>query len=94
MRGKTYLQVLVWAGILLLCLGAAAYAHTTFATITGTVSDPTGAVVPNATVTATNTETGIKTTAKSNEAGIYTIAQLNEGPTRFRPRRQGSRRWW
>lgn len=64
---------------ILLALAGAVYAQTIFATITGTITDPTGAVVPNATVTATNMETGIKTTTKSNEAGIYTIAQLNQG---------------
>jgi hypothetical protein len=58
---------------------AAAYSQTTFATITGTVQDATGAVVPKATVTATNTETNIKTSTTLNEAGNYTLAQLREG---------------
>jgi len=65
------------AALLLFC--AAANGQTTFATITGTVTDPTGAVVPGATVTATNTLTNIKTTATSNEAGNYTLSQLKEG---------------
>src|SRR5215813_11351157 len=56
-----------------------AYSQTTFATITGTVQDATGAVVPKATVTATNTETNIKTSTTLNEAGNYTLAQLREG---------------
>jgi hypothetical protein len=60
-------------------LADTANAQTTSATITGTVTDPTGAVVSNATVTATNVATGIVTAAKSNEAGAYTIAQLKEG---------------
>lgn len=63
-----------------LCLfTGAAFSQTTFATITGTVTDPTGAVVPAATVTATNTLTNIKTTAQSNEAGNFMISQLKEG---------------
>ena len=53
--------------------------QTTFASITGAVTDSTGAVVPNATVTATNVQTNIKTSVKCNEAGNYTIAQLKEG---------------
>jgi hypothetical protein len=57
----------------------AARSQTTFASITGTVMDGTGAVVPGATVTAVNVATGIKTSVRSNEAGNYTIAQLNEG---------------
>ena len=54
-------------------------AQTTFASITGTVLDATGSAVPNVTVTATNTQTGVKTKSVSNEAGNYTIPQLIEG---------------
>ena len=64
---------------LLLSVAAPLTAQTTFATITGTVTDATGAVIPNVTVTARNVATGIETTTKSNEAGIYTLAQLKEG---------------
>jgi len=72
-------RVLFCVGWLLLALAGAAYSQTTFASITGTVTDATGAVVPLATVTATNIETNIKTTARSNAEGNYTIAQLKEG---------------
>ena len=64
---------------LLLVIARAAHSQTIFATITGTVTDATGAVVPNVSLTATNKLTGIKTATKSNEAGIFTLAQLNEG---------------
>ena len=47
--------------------------------ITGVVTDPSGAVVVGATVTAQNTETGVATTAQTNEAGIYTIHFLPIG---------------
>ena len=66
-------------GVLLLLYSASAWGQTTFASITGTVTDATGAFVPNAKVTATNTETNIATSAVSNDAGNYTIAQLNQG---------------
>jgi hypothetical protein len=65
------------AGAVLFC--SAAYSQTTFATITGTVTDSTGAVVPNVQVTATNVETNIKTESKSNDSGVFTIPQLKEG---------------
>lgn len=55
------------------------YAQTTFATITGTVTDPTGAVVPNITVTATHRATNTESSTTSNDAGVFTIAQLKEG---------------
>ena len=48
-------------------------------TITGTVSDSTGAVVNDATVTANNAATGIATERKTSSAGIYTISPLPVG---------------
>ena len=49
-------------------------------TITGTVTDPAGAVVPNAKVTATNLETNeVRETTTSGE-GSYTLPELKAGP--------------
>ena len=48
-------------------------------TITGTVTDPAGAVVPNAAITITNTETGRTREAISNNYGIYTATELGIG---------------
>jgi hypothetical protein len=47
--------------------------------INGTVFDPNGAVVPNATVVARNVATGIETTRQSTEAGLYVISPLPPG---------------
>jgi len=47
--------------------------------IEGTVKDSTGAVIPNATVIATNTGTNIATTRISSSAGFYTITPLPPG---------------
>jgi hypothetical protein len=63
----------------LMAAAISADAQTTFATITGVVQDASGAAAPNVVVTATNVNTGVKTTTKSNEAGTYTVAQLIEG---------------
>src|SRR5215831_9272213 len=49
------------------------------ATLTGTVADATGAVLPGVTITATNTATGVVASAVSNEAGAYTILSLLPG---------------
>ena len=54
-------------------------AQTNRATITGTVTDATGAVVPGATVTATNTGTNVATKAVSNQDGIYVVPNLFPG---------------
>ncbi|HTD21960.1 MAG TPA: TonB-dependent receptor [Terriglobales bacterium] len=45
--------------------------------ITGTVTDPSGAVLTNATVTATEAEKGIKRTASPNSTGQYRLAGLS-----------------
>ncbi|MGA9669669.1 MAG: carboxypeptidase-like regulatory domain-containing protein [Terracidiphilus sp.] len=52
----------------------------TSAAIHGSVTDTTGAVVPNAKVTALNTATGISTVTNSNNSGLYTLPTLQIGP--------------
>ncbi len=64
-------------------------AQTTFATITGTITDSTGAAVPNVNVTATHLATNTKTSTESNEAGVYTLPQLKEGSYTVRARGAG-----
>ncbi len=54
-------------------------AQTTTGNITGTVTDPTGAIITGATATARNTGTGIETQATTNDAGVYTIRFLPIG---------------
>ena len=54
-------------------------AQTTFSAITGLVTDPNGAVVPDATVTATLVDSNYTYTARSNEVGYYNLGQLLEG---------------
>src|SRR5512132_754002 len=54
------------------------------ASIGGTVSDPTGALIPGVEVTATNVNTGISTTQITNEAGAYTLPSLQPGVYRLR----------
>src|SRR6266571_341552 len=53
--------------------------QTNNATLGGTVSDASGALIPGATITAKNTGTGIVSTALSNEAGAYQFASLQTG---------------
>jgi hypothetical protein len=51
----------------------------TTSSLTGTVTDPTGAVVAGAAVTVKHTETGQEFTAKTNEDGVFTIPSLATG---------------
>jgi hypothetical protein len=48
-------------------------------TIRGVITDPTGAVVPGATVVATNGGTQLRNTGQTTEAGVYTISPLAAG---------------
>ncbi|HWB86972.1 MAG TPA: TonB-dependent receptor [Bryobacteraceae bacterium] len=48
-------------------------------TIQGTVTDPSGAVIPGATVVAANVATGVKTTRETTAAGVYSITPLTPG---------------
>src|SRR5439155_13083234 len=72
---KRLAQVLVC----LLTLVAIAKAQGTGATIQGLVTDAKRAVIPEASVTATNTETNVQRTAITGEAGIYVIPNLPPG---------------
>jgi len=56
-----------------------AAAQTVTGSLTGQITDPTGAVIPNATVTAINVETGVKTPVTTNKDGIYTVRFLPIG---------------
>ncbi|HUS10694.1 MAG TPA: carboxypeptidase-like regulatory domain-containing protein, partial [Pyrinomonadaceae bacterium] len=49
------------------------------ASVQGTVSDATGALVPDATVTLTSQETGRKQEAKTSGEGFYRLSELSPG---------------
>ncbi|HKF46679.1 MAG TPA: TonB-dependent receptor [Terracidiphilus sp.] len=60
--------------VALACIGARAQANSS---ITGIITDQSGAVVPNATITVTDAATGIERTTVSTGTGLYEIAGLN-----------------
>ena len=59
------------------------------AQITGSVSDSTGAVVPDAQVTATQTETSFTRTAVTGVDGTYVLPNLIVGPYQLQVVRSG-----
>ena len=59
------------------------------ATLTGTVSDPMGAVIAGAKITATQTATGIKRDAVSNDDGLYVFSNLAPGDYELQIEAQG-----
>ena len=61
------------------CLGSIANAQATNAQMSGKVVDPTGAVVPNATIDVKNTGTGLDRTVSSSASGEYVLPSLPVG---------------
>ena len=62
-----------------LMTGVVAHAQVTGATVSGTVTDPSGGVIANAAVSATNTATAVVRETTSDSAGLYTIPNLVPG---------------
>ncbi len=62
-----------------LLLASLPLAAQNFGEITGTVADPSGAVIAGASITITNEATGVARTAETNEAGSYDVPFINPG---------------
>ncbi len=77
----TKLKSSLIVSVLLLILPVVCFAQTTSSTsaVTGTVSDPTGAVVAGATVTLVDTKTSQERTTTTNDRGVYLFAQVPPG---------------
>src|SRR2546426_4100670 len=71
------------AGTCMLILAGLAAAQQYYGTLTGTITDPSGAVLPNVRVTATNLNKGSITTVVSNDEGIYRLINLTPDPYRL-----------
>ena len=74
-------RMLRFAAIVLVILASAgaAYSQAVNATLLGTVTDATGAVVPNAKITITETQTGVIHTTQTNESGNWIVPNLPPG---------------
>jgi hypothetical protein len=70
-------------------VATAAFAQSERGTITGTIVDTSGAVVPGARVTVTNTLTNVSSATVSTESGTYTAASLPVGEYRVRVEKAG-----
>ena len=65
--------------LIFLLLLAPAYGQKITGTISGSVTDPSGAVVPDATITITNTETGLLRTTTTNTEGEFSAPDMPAG---------------
>ena len=67
------------AACVVLCCSLAAHSQVLYGTLTGNVTDNSGAVIPNASVKAVNTLTGIVREEKSTTEGTYLFNDINPG---------------
>jgi hypothetical protein len=65
--------------VLLFCAGSVAFAQAGRGSISGLVSDPSGAIVSGAKVTALNPATGVSLHTVTSDAGLYAFVSLNPG---------------
>jgi outer membrane receptor protein involved in Fe transport len=80
------LPVVLAVGIL---VASHAYAQTSGATLSGTVTDQSGAVVPQATISIKNLATGVQRDNTTNSAGFYVSPNLLPGTYEVRVEAQG-----
>jgi hypothetical protein len=73
------LAAAVLTAVLFLVSSPTARGQASGANLHGTVTDSTGAVIANATITVKNVDTGIVNTSRSNSDGVYTVPNLLPG---------------
>ena len=76
---STKISLIFLAGLLLLLIPNIARAQFENGSLVGTIHDASGAVIPNATVSATNTATGIIAKSTSSASGDYEFPSLRVG---------------
>ncbi len=69
----------LWACLFAACAAAPAFGQAVSGTILGTVTDSTGAIHPNAKITAVNENTGLSRTTTADANGEYTFPSLPTG---------------
>src|SRR5437879_4139185 len=84
----TTLRTLI-CSVLAMLLGVSALSQQITGSIRGTVVDPTGATVPGASVSATQTETGLTRTSTTDRSGGYLLLELPVGHYRLQVEGKG-----
>lgn len=87
------LNMLGRATAVLVCVAMAlpAVAQTASANLSGTITDPTGAVIPGATVVAASADQNVKSTQVSDKKGYFSISNLQPGNYVLTVSREGFR---
>ena len=91
-RISTFLMKNVFAIALVVCLAMPAFPQAVTATLLGSVTDASGATVPNASVAAIEVSTGIKRSVPTNQEGLYALPYLTPGVYRVEIEAAGFKR--
>src|SRR5262244_1837297 len=75
----TLVRLIFSAAFLLVLNGGVVQAQIATATLNGTVTDPSGAVIPGAAVSLKNVATNVERTTTTNNAGHYVLVNINPG---------------
>src|SRR5579862_4393804 len=76
-----------------LLAASAVFAQVDRGTITGIVTDQSGAVVPGVAITVTNVATGVSNHVVSNAAGAYSVQQIQAGTYRLTAEKTGFKKF-
>ncbi|HEX2329209.1 MAG TPA: carboxypeptidase-like regulatory domain-containing protein, partial [Candidatus Angelobacter sp.] len=88
-RFRLFLPLLLLLSLTIITAGAWAQSTVASGSIQGTVTDPNGAVVPNASVTITNKDTGQTSKLTTSSSGAYASGALQPGNYQVRIEAKG-----
>ena len=92
-RGVQFLSFLLLLAVALTFSSRLGWAQAGLATLSGTVTDQSGSVIPEVNVTATNTSTGITNRSQSNASGAYYFGALPPGSYKVTAEKTGFKQW-
>src|SRR5271165_3978756 len=78
-RMRSILPLVVAIFVAFAFVAARASAQSVAATLSGTITDPSGATVPEAKITLTNRATKVSRTVLSNESGLFVLPDVDQG---------------
>src|SRR5688572_8626307 len=87
------LRPLTAFAFIVLISALAASAQTGLGVVRGTATDPSGAVLPKAEVTLTNTATGVTTKSQTSEVGAFYFGSVCPGPYTVDVTAPGFKKW-
>jgi hypothetical protein len=90
---RSLLLVIFCLLMALFLTGSAAFAQSMFATLSGTVIDPSGAVIPGADVSVKNAHSGVARKVVSNAEGFFNVSSLPAGTYDVEAAMKGFTNW-